>query len=215
MSVLKALLVSLVSTLGIAAPAAAAAAELRMALELQGDAARGKAGFETCVGCHRPNASGRSDGAIPRLSGQHRQVIVKQVADIRDGRRLNPPMKPFVDAPAFDAQLLADVAAYLQALPIVGNIGRGPGTALARGQELYARDCAACHGAKGEGLATAFHPMVAAQHYSYLLRELGLIRDGGRGNSNPEMVLLIKGYTQADLEAVADHMARLPSPARP
>jgi cytochrome c553 len=56
--------------------------------------------------------------------------------------------------------------------------------------------------------------MVAAQHYSYVLRELGLIRDGGRGNSNPGMVALIKTYSQADLQAVADYVAQLPPPPR-
>jgi cytochrome c553 len=114
----------------------------------------------------------------------------------------------------FSAPVLADVASYLQALPITGKPGKGPGTALERGKELYARDCAGCHGANSEGLAAAFHPMVAAQHYSYLRRELGLIRAGGRGNANPAMVQIVKAYPQADLEAVADHMARLPAPAR-
>ena len=196
------------------AAAAVAAADLRSALDLKGDPARGKAAFETCVGCHRPNAAGRSDGAIPRLSGQHREVIVKQVADIRAGLRLNPPMKPYVDAPELTPQVLADIASWLQSLPVAGRIGQGPGTALERGRELYARDCAACHGAQGEGIATAFHPMLAAQHYSYLLRELDLIRDGGRGNSTPAMVELIRSYAPADLEAVADHLSRLPAPRR-
>lgn len=190
------------------------AGDLRAALDLQGDPVRGKAAFETCVGCHRPTAAGRSDGAIPRLSGQHREVIVKQVADIRDGRRLNPPMKPFVDSPEMSAQTLADIASYLQALPIIGNLGKGPGNALERGRALYARDCSGCHGAQGEGLAAAFLPMVAAQHYSYLLRELGLIRDGGRGNSNPVMAQLVKTYPPADLEAVADFVSRLPAPKK-
>lgn len=192
----------------------AVAADLRSALTLTGDPARGKAAFESCAGCHRPNGAGRSDGAIPRLSGQHREVIVKQVADIRAGLRLNPPMKPFVDAPEMTPQALADIATWLQSLPVTGRIGQGPGTALARGRELYARDCAACHGAQGEGMAAAFHPMLAAQHYSYLLRELGLIRDGGRGNSTVAMVELIKGYAPQDLEAVADHLSRLPAPRR-
>lgn len=214
MSPLKAWVAGLTSAAALVALAAEPVADLRSALSLPGDPARGKAGFETCVGCHRPNAAGRSDGAIPRLSGQHREVLVKQVADIRDGRRLNPPMKPFVDAPDFSPQRLADIAAYLQALPVAGTIGQGPGVAVARGQELYARDCTACHGARGEGLGAAFHPMVAAQHYSYLLRELVLIRDGGRGNSNPVMAQLIKAYPQPDLDAVADHMSRLPPPAR-
>jgi len=198
----------------VLAQAQAGAGDLRAALALTGDPARGKAAFDVCLGCHRPNAAGRSDGTIPRLSGQHREVIIKQVADIRDGRRINPPMKPYVDPAEFTPQMLADIATWLQTRPIVGAIGKGPGSALDRGSELFTRDCAACHGSSGEGMAAAFHPMVAAQHYGYLLRELGLIRDGGRGNSNPAMVQIVKAYTAADLEAVADHMSRLPAPKR-
>ena len=40
-------------------------------------------------------------------------------------------------------------------------------------------------------------------------RELGLIRDGGRGNSNPAMVAVVKGYAEADLKPVADHLSKL------
>lgn len=201
---------------GLPAPAHAADAadDLRSAISLQGDAARGKAAFETCIGCHRKDASGRAADPIPRLSGQHASVIIKQVADIRAGLRLNPPMKPYVDGEAMNAQALADIAAYLQALPMTGTLGKGPGTGTARGKQLYDRDCAACHGAQGEGIAALAHPMVAAQHYRYLLRELALIRDGLRGNSNPAMVQLVKTYAEADLEAVADHMAQLPAPSK-
>lgn len=198
---------------GIGAPAMAADAadDLGSARQLQGDASRGKAAFETCVGCHRKDASGRAADPIPRLSGQHASVIIKQVADIRAGLRLNPPMKPYVDGEAMNAQALADIAVYLQALPMTGTLGKGPGTGIERGRPLYERDCAACHGALGEGMAALAHPMVAAQHYRYLLRELVLIRDGLRGNSNPAMVQLVKTFTEADLEAVADFMAQLPA----
>jgi cytochrome c553 len=55
--------------------------------------------------------------------------------------------------------------------------------------------------------------MVAAQHYRYLLRELVHIGDGSRRNSQAEMVKVVKPYSQAELEAVADHMSRLPPPA--
>lgn len=189
-------------------------AEVAEAMRLTPDPARGKAGFERCVSCHRASANGRSDGAIPRLSGQHASVIVKQVSDIRTGRRLNPEMKPYVEGAEMTPQGLADIAAYLQALPITGTAGKGPGTALDRGKALFTRDCSPCHGLNGEGLAAGFFPMLAAQHYGYLLRELELIRDGKRGNSNPGMVQLIKGYSAADLEAVADHASRLPPPGR-
>jgi cytochrome c553 len=189
-------------------------AETTAALQLSGNPERGKEGFSRCVGCHRSTASGRSDGAVPRLSGQHASVIIKQVSDIRAGRRLNPEMKPYVEGAEMTPQLLADIAVYLQALPITGTLGKGPGTALERGKALFTRDCTPCHGANAEGLAAGFFPMLAAQHYGYLLRELELIRDGKRGNSNPGMVQLIKGYSAADMEAVADHVSRMPSPAR-
>jgi cytochrome c553 len=183
-------------------------------LALPADKTRGQAAFDDCAGCHRKDASGRATGAIPRLSGQHASVIVKQVLDIRSGQRINPPMKPFVEASELSDQALADIASHLQSLPVSGRLGQGPGDSLARGEALYAKDCAACHGAQGEGRAEGFFPMVAAQHYLYLLRELGLIRDGGRGNSNPAMAALVKSYGEADLQAVADHISRLPPPRR-
>ncbi len=123
-------------------------------------------------------------------------------------------MKEYVVDPAFSLQAFADIATYLQGLPVAGTIGKGPGSEVARGKDLFARDCAACHGAAGEGQGQLFHPMVAAQHYSYVLRELGLIRDGGRGNSSPGMMALIKTYSQADLQAVADYIAQLPAPPK-
>jgi cytochrome c553 len=200
----------------MAPPAAAQelSAEVAEALRLAPDPARGRQAFEPCVACHRSSANGRSDGAIPRLSGQHASVIIKQVSDIRSGRRLNPEMKPYVEGAQMTPQALADIGAYLQALPISGSAGKGPGTALDRGKALFARDCTPCHGANGEGLAAGFFPMLAAQHYGYLLRELELIRDGKRGNSNPGMVELIKTYSEADRAAVADHVSRLPPPGR-
>ncbi len=188
--------------------------ELKAVLDLKGDPVRGKAAFDDCAGCHRKDASGRANSATPRLSGQHASVIIKQIVDIRSGRRVNEPMKEYVVDPALSLQAFADIAAYLQALPVAGTLGKGPGSGVARGKDLFARDCAACHGASGEGQAELFHPMVAAQHYSYVLRELGLIRDGGRGNSNPGMVALIKTYSQADLQAVADYIAQLPPPPK-
>ena len=71
-----------------------------------------------------------------------------------------------------------------------------------------------CHGAQGEGDAAKFYPMVAAQHYRYLLREVQLIRDGDRRNSNPGMVKVIKPYSSADMEAVSDYMAQFPPPKK-
>ena len=191
-------------------------AAVKAALEARGDARRGQAAYDDleCGTCHRRDASGRANINTPRLSAQHATVIVKQVLDIRSGLRNNPAMKPVVADPALSLQAIADIAAYLQGLPVAGDIAKGPGDAVARGKELFDRDCAACHGAAGEGRAQAFIPMLASQHYTYLLRELTLIRDGGRGNSNPVMASLLKSHPPADLQALADYLSRLPAPTR-
>ena len=208
--------------LGSALPARAqsatpsAEALVASALALKPDTERGEAEFTalSCARCHRKNAAGRAGSDIPRLSGQHAAVIIKQVLDIRSGLRANPPMQPMVTEERLSLQALADIAAHLQALPVTGVLGKGPGSGVARGKELFGKDCASCHGAAGEGNAAIFAPMVAAQHYTYLVRELEFIRDGKRGNSNPAMAALLKTYAQDDLQAVADYLAQVPAPER-
>lgn len=188
--------------------------ELKTALQAKADPTRGAATFEPCQGCHRKDGSGRVSGAYPRLSGQHATVLMKQMADIRSGRRSNPKMEPFIDDHVLTPFEIADIAVYLQALPISAENGKGPGSGLAKGKQLYERDCAGCHGGQGEGDAAKFYPMVAAQHYRYLLREVQLIRDGDRRNANPDMVRVIKPYSSGELEAVADYMAAFAPPKK-
>jgi cytochrome c553 len=137
------------------------------------------------------------------------------MVDVRAGRRDNPKMHPFVAEWVVSSEEVADIAAYLAQLPIPPTNLKGDGTALARGQALYERDCATCHGAQGEGDAEEFYPRVAHQHYSYLDHESKLIRDGGRRNANPEMVKAIKGYSDAEIAAVSDYMSRLTPESRP
>jgi cytochrome c553 len=185
-------------------------AEKTAALSLKGDIARGAAAFEICQGCHRAGALGRADGSYPRLAGQHANVLVKQMADVRSGRRNNLKMLPFADHQALSVQDIADIAAYLQSLPVPPTQGQGTGTDLARGRQLYERDCLVCHGKQGEGKADQFFPRISGQHYAYLLREGGLIRDGKRHNAHPDMVLAIGKYSDEDTAAVSDYISRLP-----
>jgi cytochrome c553 len=194
----------------------AADALLARALDIKPDAARGETEFaeQSCTRCHRKDATGRSANTTPRLSGQHAAVIIKQVLDIRSGLRYNPPMQPMVTEEKLSLQSLADIAAHLQALPVAKTNALGPGSGVARGKALFDKDCAGCHGASGEGNVSLFAPMVATQHYPYLLRELEFIRNSERGNSNPAMASLLKTYAQDDMEAVADFLAQLPAPAR-
>ena len=183
------------------------------ALELTGDATRGEEAYEVCSACHLPNGAGRPDGTFPQLAGQHSTVLIKQIADIRAGRRDNPIMYPFA-VTLVDPQELADVSLYLQTLPIPPGNGKGPGTNLSEGEQLYKRDCVQCHGEQGEGNAEKFYPVLAGQHYEYMLRQIRDIAALRRRNANPDMVKVVKDYKDEQLQAVVDYMSRLHWPER-
>jgi cytochrome c553 len=188
--------------------------DLKATLALAGDVQRGKDAYAECQTCHRTDASGRVAFNIPRLSGQHASVIIKQLMDIRSGLRVNEDMREYMHDSDLTLQDFADMAAYLQSLPVAGRIGQGPPELVPRGQALYASDCAGCHGEHGEGRAELFFPMLASQHYGYLLRELELIVNGQRGNSNPAMPPILKNYSTDDKQALAAYLAQLPAPGK-
>jgi len=183
------------------------------ALKLKGNAKTGKEAYEVCGACHLPSGAGRPDGTFPQLAGQHATVIIKQIADIREGLRDNPTMYPFA-VTLSDAQELADVSAYIQTLCIPREHGMGSKDAaiLKQGEELYKKECTSCHGVNGEGDAKKFYPVLAGQHYKYMLRQVTEIRDGKRRNANPDMVKIVKKYNDRDLDAVVTYMSTLTMP---
>jgi len=181
------------------------------ALRKTADAERGKEAFRGCRGCHKQDAFGRVDGTYPRLTGQYASVIIKQLTDIRAGLRLNPKMEPFISPDAVSVDEIADIAAYLSTLTTIKENGKGPGDQVRAGEALYTqKGCVKCHGNRGEGNGEKLYPALAAQHYSYLLREMEMIRTMARGNSHPDMVAALRDLSPADMEALADYLARLP-----
>ncbi|MCC2867261.1 MAG: c-type cytochrome [Candidatus Accumulibacter phosphatis] len=198
-------------------PWQASAGEKSAALELRGNRKRGQEIYELCRSCHLPSAGGLPDGSIPQLAGQHSSVLIRQMADIRAGVRDNPTMYPFA-AVLTDPQELADVAAYIEGLCIPVEHGRYEGSdadrQMATGKVLYEKECRGCHGASGEGFRDKGYPVIAGQHYQYLLRQMTEIRDGKRRNANPEMVRIISKYDNAQLLAISAYQSSLRMPGR-
>ena len=188
--------------------------EREEALTLKPNVDNGREVYEVCSACHMPEGWGLTDGTFPQLAGQHRTVIIKQLADIRDGHRDNPTMYPFaLPSEIGGVQSIADVSEYVSALKMNPQNGVGPGSDLALGAKLYADNCVRCHGEAGEGDAKMYYPRIQAQHFEYLLRQYRWIKEGKRRNSNPEMVEQIKNFTDRDTVAVLDYVSRLkPSP---
>ena len=197
------------------------------ALKKKGDVKAGKDAYEICGACHLPSGAGRPDGTFPQLAGQHATVLIKQMADIRGGLRDNPTMYPFAIT-LIDPQELADAAAYIASLCIPvdhGMYDSKPGDAapgwkapadtalqLAQGKDLYEKECKSCHGANGQGDKEKFYPVIAGQHYKYLLRQMTEIRDGKRRNANPDMVKIIKKYDDKQLVAISAYQSSLVMP---
>lgn len=195
------------------AQAQAPAPALAEALALTPDTTRGSALYaEACASCHRADGAGRAGGEMPALAGQHAAVTLRHLIEVREGRRVNPDMKQVLRDEPLSLQALADVALFIRHMP-PATVRKtvGPGSHLTQGAALYQRDCTVCHGEEAQGVVEKFGPAIAGQHYPFLWRELNLIQQGMRGNSNPEMRRILSRYSPEELHSLADHLSHLPA----
>jgi len=190
-----------------------AAREIEKALALTPNVVNGLAVYRECAACHMPEGWGLQNGSVPQIAGQHRRVVIKQLADIRAGNRDNVLMAPYASVESIGgAQAVADVAGYIGTLEISVGTSKGPGKDLALGEQLYREHCVQCHGETAEGDDELFVPRIQSQHYPYLVRQFEAIRDGRRRNANPEMVAQIQSFGARETHAVLDYVSRLLPP---
>jgi cytochrome c553 len=187
-------------------------------LQFEPDPDNGRYVFEVCARCHLPEAWGNQDGTYPQLAGQHINVLMKQLLDIREGRRDNPAMQPFVQQRTIGGyQNLADVVAYISTLPMTPRHAEGPWSRTtpqyAEGAKLYKANCASCHGEHGEGDNAAYYPRLQGQHFPYMMRQAELVRRGLR-TVDPAMKAIFKVLSDEDLEKVLNYVSHLPVPEK-
>ncbi len=177
---------------------------------LKGNTENGKDAYHTCALCHTPEGWGTKNGYYPQLSGQHPNVLIKQLVDIKQGKRSVPTMIPFADL-IFDKghQNVADVVSYISSLPMTPNNAVGKGDNLDLGEKLYTQQCESCHGAKAEGNNEKSYPLLQGQHYQYLLRQMQWIKQDIRTNGDEMMREHISAFKDTDMQAVADYVSRI------
>lgn len=211
--VLVAIALALAAAIALSRPAgptsAGAAAELREALAANGDAARGEDLYAPCGACHGPDGRGVRDGSVPAIAAQHARVLIKQLVDYRHGRRWDIQMEhaarmQHLARPAD----LADVAAYIAALPRGAAAGVGSGEFVDIGARRYSRDCKRCHGPLGEGNASAAVPRLAGQHQGYLYRQFFDVVEGRRPSINRAHMRLMRPLNREQILGISDYLSR-------
>ncbi|MDH5180403.1 MAG: cytochrome c4 [Gammaproteobacteria bacterium] len=161
-----------------------------------------------CSGCHGPDGNSEV-GHYPRLAGQGKNYLIKQLKDFRSGARKEQHMSSMVEAisPA-DIPLLADWFA-----------GQSPKshhkTTATTGQQIFQNGieqkgvaaCAGCHGEAGQGNDAIGFPRLAGQQREYLAKQLRDFRNGTRRNDNMIMQGIAKQLSDAEITALATYLA--------
>ena len=80
----------------------------------------------------------------------------------------------------------------------------------AKGQKKAAEVCAACHGPDGAKPSAPDQPIIAGQHYDYLVRALGDYKNGRR--QNPIMKGFAAQLSKQDIENLSAWFASQKSP---
>ena len=201
----------------LATSAVQALEPISVTLEFEPDLDDGRRSFDICARCHLPEAWGNDDGTYPQIAGQHVNVLMKQLLDIRSGRRSNPAMQPFVQQRTIGGyQDLANVVAYISTLPMNPQHAAGPwppgSDEHAAGKAVYAAYCQSCHGAGGEGDNSRAYPRLQGQHYSYMARQARLARNNLR-RVDASMSALFRAVSAADFDKALNYVSHLPLPA--
>lgn len=188
---------------------AQAVEKITLHLDFIPDIEDGKTTFGVCARCHLPEAWGNADGTYPQLAGQHVNVLMKQLLDIRNGTRQSSLMYPFVQERTIGGyQELSNVVAYISTLPMNPAHAKGPwqeGTSeYKQGKKIYQQFCAGCHGENGQGNNELVYPKLQGQHFQYMSQQLGRIKSGLR-TVHPAMHAVVENLDLEQLEKAVNY----------
>ncbi|OEO24926.1 cytochrome C [Pseudomonas sp. J237] len=197
------ILVSLLLTLGITGLAHAA-----------GDATAGQSKAAVCGACHGPDGNSAAPN-FPKLAGQGERYLLKQIHDIKEGRRTVLEMTGILDN--MSEQDIADIAAYFASQKM--SVGAADPALVKRGEELFRGGkledgmpaCTGCHSPNGAGIAAAGFPHLGGQHATYIAKQLTDFREGNRTNDGDAKIMrmIAAKLSNKDIAAVSSYVQGL------
>jgi len=169
-----------------------------------------------CSRCHGDEGKS-TNPRYPKLAGQHRDYLIKQLHDFQAGKqgpRNNPLMVTITDELSdTDIIQLANYFAYQQP-----STGLAQKATLDLGKRLYQGGdrehgipaCSACHGPAGAGNPSAKFPQLAGQHPRYIIRQLQSFQLHQRHN-DPQQVMqdIASRMSPEQMAAVANYISGL------
>lgn len=179
-----------------------------------GDAAAGQAKAAVCGACH--GADGNSPAPnFPKLAGQGERYLLKQMHDIKDGKRTVLEMTGLLTN--LSDQDLADIAAYFASQKM--SVGMADPNLVAQGEALFRGGkiaegmpaCTGCHSPSGVGIATAGFPHLGGQHATYVAKQLTDFREGTRTNDGDTKIMqsIAAKLSNKDIAAISSYIQGL------
>ncbi len=165
---------------------------------------------ETCQHCHGVHGES-SDVIYPRLAGQNKNYVKRQLHNFRSGEREG--MMNDIATELTDAEI-ESLASYFSSQPVLSHAVRDKEFA-AVGWYIYHRGnkyskippCATCHGEKGSG--TDRIPRLAGQHRNYISDQLSEFTERDPKRSDPIMHSIAVNLTKMEIEALATYVSGL------
>ena len=208
-SLLALLLVAPAASSFAATPAAGAPAAK---VATKPDLVKGEASYAAvCAACH--GADGNSGTpANPKLSQQHPEYLVKQLAEYKSGKRKNAIMQGM--AAALSEDDMKNIAFWVSAKKAKPGFAKEKDL-VALGEKIYRGGvadrqipaCAGCHSPSGAGIP-AQYPRLSGQHAEYTATQLTSFRDDVRQNSL-QMNQIAAKLNDREIRALADYVAGL------
>lgn len=167
---------------------------------------------QVCANCHGISGVAHSP-KFPNLAGQSPAYFETQMRSFRDHRRFDPVGAEFmwgVSTHLTDEQISGLAKYFSSQVPAVGQT-RAPQLEQ-QGQRIFHQGiadsgvpaCAACHGAKGEGMGT--FPRLAGQHADYVVKQLNVFQQTEQRPDGAIMKTVAHGLSQDNIKSLAAYV---------
>lgn len=158
------------------------------------------AGF--CANCHGEGGNSTNPD-IPNLAGQNPGYLLDQVRQFAEGKRKNEFMEGMIRALKPDETI--GMVVFFGAQPVLPHKSGANAAQIAKGKDLFNKNCFRCHGENG--LGSERFARIAGQQTGYLNKTIKRYRAGSVQRSDPLMTAATSMLSDADIDALVAYVS--------